>query len=282
MIHVPSLSEIASYAAPQFARRYRGNRRHVGLQSRSAAPPGPPSFVPPAGLAFWGDPSPEYVILNGDDLLTLEDRMGSGRVCTQGTAIDQPLWEAAGIGSHPSIHFNIGQTECLYSLDAGLADLPSGVDKPFTLIAYFQFITVGGSARIPFAWGRSSSTNPQMWLAQSSTNFWNVNKRDDANVQSNLVATLACDAIYHLHTLRHSGTAAWVYIDSVVTSINGTTNNRDQATFDRFGVGALVKSSLAGSNHCDMRLGQFFVFNVELSDVDRVYVQDYLTDLYAS
>lgn len=250
-----------------------GNGIYVGRATGSSVPPTTPLTILGAELLAWYR-ADLGITLNGSTVSAWADQSGNGHHLTQGTATNQPLFEAAGLGGQPSVYFDgVDNFMIGHSLGAPL----SGTDAPITFIAAYHYVSLAANDVI-FALSHSVDADAIYRPIQRAGGFLDIQKgaNDGGFVTANNGGAVLETTQAHVIAIKHPGTTVSVWIDDTLDRTEAL--NVNQADFDRFFLGA----NSASAFFSDIRFADIVFTASNISDANRQAVQAYMKARYST
>jgi hypothetical protein len=245
--------------------------------------PAETAFAPTdiSGLEAWYK-SGVGVTLNGSDVSQWDDQSGNARHLTQGTAANQPLYNAtdANWNGLASITFN-GTSDFLLCHAVAPA-IFQGTDKAWTIVTAVKR-AAGGTYR--FLMGSNDIAgggNAQVILSHkwNSVDDYVVYKRDTAaaSVDSH-IGTSGDTAV--IIRWQHSGTVAEVYVNG--SSAGTSANNVGALTVqDVFCIGGFPTAATTAANFWVGDIAEVVMYSRLLTAGEQTQIEDYFNDKFAT
>ncbi len=239
----------------------------------SGTPPEIPVPLSIAGLVAWyrGDLG---ITLNGTTVSAWADQSGNGNHLTQGVALSQPLYEAAGFGGKPSVLFD-GSNDTLVGTGASLLGV-QGNDLPFTMVAAYAHLTKDGSFRSHWGWDANGVTQDQMILVDSGgigSTFWQ--RHDDVTqLQTAFLTNADNTPAPHVVSTVFAGTTISGWQDGALKA-NGLGLNTASVDVTQFRL-----SVGGGGAFSNDRWGELVIYNRALTTDERRQLEVYMGARY--
>lgn len=220
-----------------------------------------------SSLALWLDAEDTTTItLNGSSVSQWNDKSGNGRNVTQGTAANQPTYQAAGLNSKPTLSFDGTNDFLLGTSNIGLSGNPS-----FSL---FTVQTgVAASSQVWVASGQNIAGKGVHWMSGSTgTVAW---LGFDGFTQTATVTLSPSSATPFIASLLRTGTLGTDYSifqngnNLTVTSAN---NNTVNLTDTPINIGRYVSNS----NFANMKFSETVLVYGAINTSDRQKMEGYL------
>ncbi len=214
-----------------------------------------------------------------------------------GTAGNQPVFDEVDpqFNGHASVSFERANSHYLFASTGDVIDYFSGADKPFTAFVVARYATKPGSetSECFLSLGNSAAATPLLQCFTRHTSGalrarFSVNDGGGAIEVSGLNEIIDLGPQVHCWgsdgaTVKHylAGASMNPRYDATVTNItSGSYSAAGSMTFNRFAIGALLRSTVA--NHANCKFAEIILYNRELSEAERVRVSDYLWNRYCS
>lgn len=214
-----------------------------------------------------------------------------------GTAGNQPVFDEVDpqFNGHASVSFERANSHYLFASTGDVIDYFSGADKPFTAFVVARYATKPGSetSEAFLSLGDSAGATPllQCFTRHTSNALrarFSVNDGGGAIEVSGLNELIDLGPQVHCWgsdgaTVKHylAGASMNPHYDASTTNItSGDYSAAGSMTFNRFAIGALLRSTVA--NHANCKFAEIIIYNRELSEAERVRVSDYLWNRYCA
>ena len=202
------------------------------------------------------------VTLNGSDVVAIADQGPQSNDASQGTAANQPAFNASDsdFGGQPSISHTAANSE--YLAANGVAALIDGDDQP---LAVCMSVGPGSFMNAGSFWGagNSAGTTPYIYKRWDTNSRFVTNKHDGTTSTQATSTNGTVDGTgTHVYVVNSSGTATSHYEDGTDIS-NVTAQDVTAVTFDRFAIGALVRSIV--SAYATLKWNSFAVYSQVLT-----------------
>lgn len=239
------------------------------------------TFAPTSlsGLQAWWK-SGVGVTLNSTTVSQWDDQSGNGNNLTQGTAANQPTYNAtdANWNGLASISFD-GSNDFLKA--HSLAAMFQGTDTPYTIVTAVKR-GAGGTFRFLLGSNESVSGNAQTAIGQryNSTDEYVIYKRDDTTTSA---ATEKGTANNNAVIIRwqHSGTVAEVFVNG--SSVGSGANDVGILTSqDLFTLGAFPTASSTAANFYVGEIVEVCIWNRLLTAGEQTQVETYFKEKFAT
>jgi len=207
------------------------------------------------------------------------DQSGLGNNVSQGTAANQPLWEAASFGGKPAV-LTDGVNDNLRGTGASMLAVINGTQKPFTYAISGQFVTQVASAEM-FAWSQSSSglDFERFRLDAGPANYVTDRRDDGATVVSGIGPASGTAQHGWIHVMP--GTTSSLFTDNAARGGDPTAYSNGVITnIDNFMLGAGDFAGPAGFSNS--RIAEVIVYNRALSAADRARLYSYQKARYGT
>lgn len=174
------------------------------------------------------------VVLVTQSIRGVTDKSGNGNHLSEAT--NAPAYSL--VSTYGSANFTGAQ---LLSANA-LAPLFSGADIPFTISMVLYNTDSAGALETFFALGNSADSTPRLQAYSDATGAVSVVKRDDANAITTVAMGAGAENVLQRWIFRHTGTTIEAWLDGTHVKLP-TTQDRGVVTFDRFALGAQVRTT---------------------------------------
>lgn len=208
---------------------------------------------------------------------TWADQSGQSNDLTQATGGNQPSFESAGFGGQPSVLFD-GAAHWMGRAAGTLCTHLSGEDKPWTMVAALQCVTVTNND-VWHAWDESGGGNSRNFFFETAPTSFSHNIVDDASgVFGTGFPAGAITTNRAIYSIVYSGTGTEMFRDGV--SQGAISVNAGVCTFNLFTLCAQRPAGGAASSFCNNRIAETVVYNTALSAANRGLVETYMRGRY--
>lgn len=214
---------------------------------------------------------------DGQSVQQWNDRSSAGSNASQGTAGNRPVFKVNIINGKPVVRFTAASSH--YMLANGAAAFAQGSDIPFTVFIVGS-VTAASGTQSWCGWWNSGNATPLHVLRGNTVTQYRLEstRTDDAASATNASAsTVLVGTSAQLYTIRFNGTT--VDLTAGLTTSNQAQNVGTIAAFDRFAIGALVRTTVA--NFLDGDIAELLVYNAALSNTDVLTIQRSLSRKYS-
>lgn len=238
---------------------------------------------------------------DGDDLIGViadaakvtawPDAKGNGNDVAHGTAGNQPVFDQVDpyFNGHASVNFQRANSHYLFASTGSILTALSGADKAFEIFVVARYATKPGSetSEALVALGNSAGATPLLQCFVRHTSGA-LRPRFSANDGGGAVEVNGLNELVDLgpqvHCYSSNGATASNYLigatqnplnDALANNIaSGDYSAVGSMTFNRFCIGALLRSTVA--NHANCAIARVLVFSRQLSAVERQQVSEHL------
>ena len=213
----------------------------------------------------------------GDSVGGWRDRSPGAKDATQANVLLTPTLSNNAINSLPSIDFN-GTDQFLSAND--IATIFTGTaNAPATFFGVFKTDAIT-TTQDYFMMGRNSSATTLMGYDVLNTSLYRSLRRGDDGVLKTHTGGAVTTAWKLFNSIFINGTSSNLYINGAL--VGGQNNDFSGAavTLDRASIGAR-DSGGTRSNYVNGQIAEIILYNTDISESDRVGVQNYLNDKYA-
>lgn len=208
--------------------------------------------------------NPFSVTKDGSDKVSeWGDGSGNSNNSLQGTAVDQPLWVASGIGGKPSIRFS-GTSDNLVVADSASVSLTG--DCSF-------FAVINSTANANHQNIVSKGNESYRWRVDSDGKLLFLINDGGGLLTFNSIGTITRDTDTIVSTLIDIGSSVNFFINGVASGTPATSKPSIADTTDPLIIGAL--SNIAEEFNGD--IGNIIIYDRLLSTVERQIVERYLS-----
>jgi Concanavalin A-like lectin/glucanases superfamily len=235
----------------------------------------PSAFTPASlsGLRLWLR-SDMGITLNGSTVSAWDDQSGNGNNATQGTAANQPTYQATGYpGSKPGVLFD-GADDFLIA--DGMAAVLTGSDVPYT--AYLRASVVTNADESFFSAGNSASDDPVIMVNSQATGAVRLFRRNAVDGTTIDLVTTQTISTGNAHRIGDifTGTARTCRLDGAATSVNNTACDVPSFTVNQFTLGCLRR--IATSGFLNFKLAEIVIYNRALNASEQALLESYLAE----
>jgi len=233
-------------------------------------------FLPPniSDCTAWFDAADaNSITLDGTAVTQWNDKSGNDNHIAQGTAANQPTYQAAGwAGADPTVYFD-GTSDYLEAIDIGDNILDNG---DLTVIMALRMIDLGGTRYLFSA--RDGGTYNQFSLLFLGAGLatpkllWEYGVLDETvNIG---VAGTANESIYYMNRNTVALTADFIAINAGTTNTDlnrvyiNQADARPTVTFQLGAIGSAI--------FCESVISEFIVYKRVLTEGERLLVTNYL------
>jgi hypothetical protein len=234
-----------------------------------------------SGLEAWYK-SGVGVTLNGGDVSQWDDQSGNARHLTQGTAANQPLYNASDANWNGLASITFNGTSDFLLCHAVAPAIFQGTDKAWTIVTAVKR-AAGGTYR--FLLGSNDIAgggNAQVVLSQkwNSVDDYVIYKRDTSgsSVDSH-IGTSGDTAV--IIRWQHSGTLGEVYVNGA--SAGTSANNVGALTSqDAFCIGAFPSGLSSGATFWTGDIAEVVMYSRLLTAGEQTQIEDYFKSKFAT
>lgn len=217
------------------------------------------------------------ITLNDADVSGWADQSGEGNDLSQGTAADQPVYNAsdADYNGRPSVEAD-GVSEYLLGSGSTLVSAASGTDTPWTVILAGHVEDTDATMAL-YSWGTSTGANGWHYVGSQTAGEVTASRRADDTVGNvNQSGSTAVNAACVFSTV-FTGTAVSTYVNGTV-DIDGAAQDVGAVSCDQFALFARARST--PSFFATGTIAEVVVYAGALSDADRTTVENYMAARY--
>lgn len=210
------------------------------------------------------------------------DLFGNGLDVVQATVSKQPTVSTLA-GGAPALRFARANSQLLLATNSTVVNaLAGGTDRPYTVYVVFQAVTIPAAASTVFCLGSSaSSTTYSLTYFSGTTGVLHHERRDGVGADTDATMSGAVVAVTdYLLRIRFSGTAASYYLNGVELTPS-VSNDVGVMALDRYAIGAVVTTAVAGSTFLDGLVAEVITYTglVPVAEESRL-VEEYFTPRY--
>lgn len=215
----------------------------------------------------------QYITLNGSDVSNWASQKGSFNLI-QGTAADQPAWNATGCNGNGSLEGD-GVSEHM-TCDA-LATVASGDDTAFDICVLYKHLSgASGATESLWGFGNSADVDSRMYGHYDGSERWNIARRGDADAATSTVTTTQTytNTTWHVGYVSYTGTAVSVWVDGAATSLAATALDKALCTLNRMTLMAL-RLNAAATFFGNVSIGGLWTATSNLIAADRQSIENW-------
>jgi len=237
----------------------------------------PDQFLDPLGISSlkcWLDPN-RGVSDTAAAVDSWVDQSGNGNNAT-GVTSNRPtlIPSSSGIAGNRIITFTAASSH--YLSVNGLSSIFTGSDAPWSVILVFKK-TGNTGTQVMFCASRSSSTTPVHELYTNAESNYSYFRRPDSGGSATANGTKTPDLLAHVISWVFTGTTISSWIDGTI-DLNASACDVTALTTDRVSIGVWNSTSLL--QPWNGSVGDVFVFNKALSDIERKTIERFCKGKY--